>query len=96
MMSPLKFSSVSRRDIAILTVSRGNQARPDFVQVTPSALDSLPNFFGLLLASSQIPLDFVPMPQIVGDDRIDVGESKRGVSLHNGLRRRAILERPND
>jgi hypothetical protein len=77
-------------------LSVGEQASADFAHVTLLNFNPLPNFLGLLLASGQVLLDFAAMTQVVGNDGVHVGQRQRGVSLHDRLGGRAILERPND
>ena len=58
-------------------------------------LDALAHFLRPLLALCQIGFYIFPMTQIVGDDGIDISQRRSGVTLCDGFRGRAILERVN-
>src|SRR5207245_3536167 len=89
-ISPWTSASLASRSIGLLP---GAAACEQLFPRDPRALgfDLRPQGRGLLLPSLQIGPHFVAMPKVVGDDRVDIGQTQRIIGADHVFRGHAIL-----
>jgi hypothetical protein len=68
----------------------------EFSEVTLPILDPLPHLNGPILPFCEIGIKLFSMAQVIGDDSVNIRQTRRGIALHNRLWGRAILECPDD